>query len=167
MQLTVLVVSLMFMIIIALFFISAIRASQTGGSDLTAKIDRSHLFWGMLAFGFAVTLVSLWEWPHRITSGQNVVTVNATGAQWSWGIDKEEVPVGQPVVFNVHTQDVTHGLGVVDPNGRLLFQAQGMPGYVNKVEHIFKQAGEYRVICMEFCGVGHHDMITEFKVVAN
>jgi len=167
MQLTVLFVTLIFMALIALFFISAIRAPVTQGATTSSGIDRAQLVWGMLAFGLIVTLASLWTWPHSISGDQATVTINATGAQWSWEIDKEEVPLGRPVVFNVHTTDVTHGLGVVDSSGTLLFQTQGMPGYINKVEHVFTSPGEYRVICLEFCGIGHHDMITEFNVVSN
>ena len=88
-----------------------------------------------------------------------------TGAQWYWEIDKAEVPLGKPVVFNAHTQDVTHGLGVVDSDGRILFQAQAMPGYVNQVQYIFSRPGTYRVVCLEYCGLAHHDMLSEFKAV--
>jgi cytochrome c oxidase subunit 2 len=42
-----------------------------------------------------------------------------------------------------------------------------MPGYINKVEFVFDNPGQYRVLCMEFCGVGHHDMNDEFEVVTN
>jgi len=54
----------------------------------------------------------------------------------------------------------------VDPSGTLLVQTQGMPGYVNKVRYVFRRPGTYRVICLEFCGVAHHDMNDSFEVVA-
>ena len=57
-------------------------------------------------------------------------------------------------------------MGVYDEETRLLFQTQGMPGYVNKVSYTFDKPGTYRVLCMELCGVAHHDMISEFTVVA-
>ncbi len=166
MQLTVLVITLVLMAVVSAVFIATIRS--TDKSSELANVDqmRSRLVWGLLVLGAVVTIASLSTWPHAVRSNSDVVTVNATGFQWYWEIDKEDVPLGQPVVFNVHTKDVTHGLGVVDASGRLLFQTQAMPGYVNKVEYTFETAGKHKVICMEFCGVGHHDMIDEFEVKA-
>ncbi len=166
MQLTVLVVTLLFMGIIAAYFIAAVQASDAPQSEINFDARRSRLIWSLLAFGAVVTVASLWSWPHAVRTTSDVVTVNATGYQWYWEIDKESVPVGKPVVFNVHTADVTHGIGIVDPNGRLLVQTQAMPGYVNRVEHVFETAGLHKVICLEFCGIGHHDMVSEFNVVS-
>ena len=69
------------------------------------------------------------------------------------------------MIFNVYSKDVNHGMGVADPSGTLLFQTQSMPGYINQVRHVFNEPGTYRVLCMEFCGVAHHDMTDEFTVV--
>ncbi len=163
MQIWVLMVSLIFMAVIAYFFVATIKAVD--GEDAVDPNDRrGKLIWGMLIAGIVITTASLWSWPHAVSDESEAIVVNATGAQWSWDIDNEELPLGKPVVFNVHTEDVTHGLGVVDETGRLLFQAQAIPGYVNKVEYVFSKAGEYRVICMEYCGLAHHDMTTEFTV---
>ncbi len=166
MQLTVLVVALLFMGIITAYFIAAVRAADTPQSTDNVDARRSRLIWGLLVFGTVVTAASLWSWPHAVRTTNDVITVNATGYQWYWEIDKETVPLGKPVVFNVHTADVTHGIGIVDPSGRLLVQTQAMPGYVNKVEHTFQAAGPHKVICLEFCGIGHHDMAAEINVVS-
>lgn len=39
-----------------------------------------------------------------------------------------------------------------------------MPGYVNRLVHTFDRPGRYRLLCLEFCGVVHHDMVAEFEV---
>lgn len=92
--------------------------------------------------------------------------VNISGGQWYWEIDRTEVPVGAPVVFNVQTRDVSHGVGVMDARGRILGQAQAMPGYVNRFEVTFDQPGTYRVVCLEYCGIAHHEMINELTVTS-
>lgn len=120
----------------------------------------------MLILGGLVTLGSLRVWPHMIPVGEDVVQFNATGGSWYWEIDTYEVPLGKTVVFNLTTVDVNHGFGVVDEEGTLLFQTQAMPGYVNKVKYVFDTPGTYRVVCMEFCGIGHHAMTNEFEVLA-
>lgn len=167
MQTIVLTITLVLMAIVALIFVHAARAAQTNSDDATPERKRTALIWAMAIVGAAVTLMSLRSWPHAIAAEGDAVVINATGGQWYWEIDRQDVPKGSRVVFNLHTEDVNHGFGIVDPSGRLLFQTQAMPGYVNRVEHVFDEPGEYRVLCMEFCGVGHHDMIDEFQVVAN
>ncbi|GAB4300406.1 MAG: hypothetical protein Kow0058_15760 [Roseovarius sp.] len=112
-----------------------------------------------------VSVLSLRPWPHAAQAGAaEGRTVNVSGGQWYWEIDTERLPLGVPVTFLARTVDVTHGFGVMDPSGRILFQVQAMPGYVNRVAWTFAEPGTYRVVCLEYCGVAHHDMITEFTV---
>lgn len=167
MQTVVLTITLILMALVALVFLSAARAAQSEAGPGDPEKKRSLLVWSLAIVGIAVTGMSLYSWPHAVAAEGEAVTINATGGQWYWEIDRQEVPAGSRVVFNLHTEDVNHGFGIVDPSGRLLFQTQAMPGYVNRVEHVFTEPGEYAVLCMEFCGVGHHDMIDEFEVVAN
>ncbi len=167
MQTIILAVTLVLMAVVALVFWKVVGAVNASGEAANTGSRRRIFFWALLVFGILVTVGSLRQWPHAIASGDGVVQVNATGAQWSWEIDTRKVPVGKQVVFNLHTKDVNHGFGVVDQSGRLLFQMQAMPGYVNQVTYVFEQLGQYRVLCMEFCGVGHHDMNDTFEVVAN
>ncbi|WP_282610489.1 hypothetical protein [Pelagibius sp. Alg239-R121] len=167
MQTLVLAVTLALMILLAFVFYRVVRATNADRQLGDTNSRRSQLIWVMLAVGLLVTVASLREWPHALASGDAAIQVNATGGQWYWEIDRSELPAGKPIVFNLHTEDVNHGFGVVDSEGRLLFQTQAMPGYVNQVEYVFDTPGDYRVLCMEFCGVGHHDMLDEFTVVAN
>ena len=167
MQTTILAVTLVLMAVVALTFWRVVGAvnAETGPSNAGSR--RSKLFWAMLISGVLVTVGSLRQWPHTVAAGEGVVQVNATGGQWFWEIDAKKVPAGKKVVFNLHSKDVNHGFGVADQSGRLLFQMQAMPGYINKVTYVFDEPGKYRVMCMEFCGVGHHDMNDEFEVVKN
>lgn len=167
MQTMVLILSLVGMAVIGMFFVSAVRASgEEAAPPAGMEGRRSLLIWSLLIGGVAITVASLWQWPHDVSAKADAVAVNVSGAQWSWEIDKTDVPAGKTIVFNVHTKDVNHGMGVVDPSGTLLFQTQSMPGYVNQVRYVFDEPGTYRVICLEFCGVAHHGMIDEFKVTA-
>lgn len=118
----------------------------------------------MIVFGSLLTLVSLRPWPSlRPTAAAQVV--NITGGQWWWETDTPTIEAGKEIEFRVQTEDVTHGMGVYDPQMRLLFQVQVMPGYTNSVVHRFDQLGTYKILCMEYCGVAHHEMINEFSVV--
>ena len=167
MQMLVLLISLILMTGIAWFFIDTIRHSHEAPSDGALARRRTPFIWGLVALGVVISFASLWSWPHAVSAADDVVTVNATGGQWYWDIDIEEVPAGRPVVFNAHTEDVNHSLGIYGPSGRLHVQVQAMPGYVNQIEYVFDEPGLYQVLCMEFCGIAHHDMIAEFTVAAN
>lgn len=168
MQSIVLAVSLGLMASIAAAFAGVIASSQSGSpaqKPKSAETYRSRLLVGLLVLGGLVTLGSLRPWPHALAAGP-VVHVKATGSQWSWDITPQKVPVGQPVVFSVATTDVTHGFGVYDPSGRILFQTQAMPGYVNQVSHTFDKPGTYKILCMEYCGLAHHNMVEDLIVEA-
>ncbi len=171
MQATILVISLLGMIAVIAIFLRAIShgatASQSGTVSDNIEQKRSRLIWGLLVFGVIVTAGSLWNWPHDAEASSDSISVNVTGGQWFWEMDRETVPAGKPIIFNVLSKDVNHGMGVYTADGTLLFQAQGMPGYVNKVKYIFENTGTFKILCMEFCGLSHHDMNASFKVVAN
>ncbi len=166
MQVTVLALSLLLMALVAVAFVTSIRASGRGEPAPGGERLRTRLILGMLAVGVVVSVASLWKWPHAVSAAAETTMVNVSGAQWYWEVDAETLPAGRPVVFNVHTADVTHGFGVMDAQGRILFQTQAMPGYVNRVEYVFGEPGAYRAVCLEYCGLAHHGMIAEFNVVA-
>ncbi len=165
MHMNVLIISLILMALIAIFFIAAVRASKTETAPANPGANRMSFIVSLILAGIVITYASLRTWPHTVLANANTITVNAVGEQWSWDIDKTEVPVGSNVIFNVTTKDVNHGFGLVDPTGKLVVQTQAMPGYINRFQHTFPKAGIYKIICMEFCGIAHHDMIEDFVVI--
>jgi cytochrome c oxidase subunit 2 len=168
MQANVLMISLVLMAIVTLVFWQAVRASQPASKDAGApgaeKI-RKGMFWALVVLGVVVMTMTLREWPHDASAPADALTITATGTQWSWEMSTQEIPAGKPVVFAVTSSDVNHGFGLYDESGAILFQTQAMPGYVNKVRYTFDKPGVYRVLCMEYCGLSHHEMIGELHVV--
>lgn len=71
-----------------------------------------------------------------------------------------EVPAGKPVTFRMSSADVVHGFQIVGTNAN----ATLIPGYVTEFTVTFPKAGEYLIVCNEFCGIGHHGMFG--KVIA-
>jgi cytochrome c oxidase subunit 2 len=71
-----------------------------------------------------------------------------------------------PVEFQVTSTDVNHGFAIYAPDGRIEIQTQAMPGVTNKFVHTFAQPGTYKVMCLEYCGVGHAPMTSRITVVA-
>ena len=169
MQIYILVVSLALIALVAAAFLVVVRSSgQTvgiaGGRAATENI-RGGLFWFLVVLGVIVTFLSLRTWPHEATVTADTTTLNVTGSMWSWDIEKKAVLAGKPVVFRVSSNDVNHGFGVADAEGKLLFQTQAMPGYINQVQYTFSNPGTYQILCLEYCGLAHHSMRDEIKVV--
>lgn len=164
----ILIVTLLGMLCVAIPFILIARSTSSSIAPTSWFDDSSRwkLFWALMILGVVVTVATLWVWPHRVVADASSQTVNVTGHQWSWEFEPKTVKAGSPVVFNVHAGDVNHGMGIYDAGKRLLFQVQAMPGYVNRVEYTFDQPGTYQILCMEFCGIGHHVMTADLTVTA-
>lgn len=168
MQETVLLVSLLAIAAVAGAFVAVLRAlDPAGGPPASGEALgrlRSRILWGSGVVGMAIALATLLPWPHAVPAGPAVVPVHVRASMWAWEVDRTSLPIGAPVVFHVTSADVNHGFGVFDPGGRLLFQTQAMPGWVNKVAWTFTEPGRYRVLCLEYCGLVHHGMTTELEV---
>ncbi|MEF2277131.1 cytochrome c oxidase subunit II [Deinococcus sp. YIM 134068] len=70
------------------------------------------------------------------------------------------VPAGRPVTIHVTAADVVHGYYVTGTN----INAEILPGHVASFTLTFRRPGEQSVICNEYCGIGHHGMITRVVV---
>lgn len=124
---------------------------------------RAAIFWVMILVGLPLSIWLFRVNPYSPAAAAPQV-VHATGYQWYWELDHTEVEAGKPVTFEVTSADVNHGFGLYDGEGTLVAQVQAMPGYVNRLIHVFEAPGTYQVRCLEFCGLAHHGMILEIKV---
>lgn len=79
---------------------------------------------------------------------------------WRWSpvliLEKDES-------YNLHisSKDVMHGLSIQPVN----MNFQIYPGYDYVLKFKPTEAGEYKIICNEFCGIGHHTMIGKIVVI--
>jgi cytochrome c oxidase subunit 2 len=76
-----------------------------------------------------------------------------------------KVAVDMLVEFRVTSLDVNHSMGLYDPDGTLIGQIQGMPGYLNRLRMRFAREGRYMILCLELCGNGHSRMRGVLDVV--
>lgn len=164
MQTIILIVSLGLMAAVGVTYARAVFATDGPPAGSGANKARNMLLWGMIVFGVIISVATLRENPHA-KAGPTPLVVNILGGQWWWEVDTYEIPLGQEVEFRVSTEDVTHGMGIYTPDMTLIAQVQVMPGYTNKLVHTFDDPGTYQILCMEFCGIAHHDMINEFDVI--
>ncbi|HWP13145.1 MAG TPA: hypothetical protein VNN06_15090 [Ramlibacter sp.] len=149
------------------------RADDYTPLQLRAYRIRTKLFWALVLVLGPAMIYSLLDLPygashaHANASGVPAIGIDAKGFQWRWELSRNHVPVGQAVEFRVTSADINHGFAIYDPEMRLVAQTQAMPGYTNKLNYTFGKAGTYKVLCLEYCGIAHHNMITEIKVGEN
>jgi cytochrome c oxidase subunit 2 len=79
---------------------------------------------------------------------------------WSW-LPVLRLQQGVEYVLHLSSTDVNHGFSLAPVN--LNFQV--VPGYDYGLRVRPTQAGDFRIMCNEFCGVGHHMMVGKVVVV--
>ena len=128
---------------------------------------RTWFFWILIIAGVLIAVITMLDLPYAATRGNvpdDAVTVDVEGRQWLWQVGDAELTAGDTVVFNVTSGDVNHGLGLYNPDMRMVAQVQAMPGYVNVLAVTLDQPGTYKMLCMEYCGLVHHAMVSELTV---
>lgn len=99
---------------------------------------------------------------------QNSYQVIVTGQKWKWLFtypngyvdEKLHVPVDKPVQLVMSSEDVIHSFYV--PAFRV--KRDVVPGRFNKMWFRGIQAGEFQVMCAEYCGQSHSEMLTSVVV---
>lgn len=157
-------------LLLAAFALVARSAGRAGTAEEIAAGAarwRRRSLWGLAILFVPTIAYSLTRMPYPVAGQTAGVTVLATGQQWAWSIAPDTVPAGTLVEIRVTGADVNHGFGIYDSTGRLVTQTQAMPGYTNVIRYTFPAPGTYRILCLEYCGLGHHTMASKLVVTAD
>jgi cytochrome c oxidase subunit 2 len=100
---------------------------------------------------------------------EDSMTVTVNARMWSWLFEYENgiqtdtlyVPVNRPVKLLLQSQDVIHSFFI--PAFRI--KEDAVPGYQNYLWFEANEAGNYDVLCAEYCGLRHAYMYTKVKVL--
>lgn len=168
-------ISLALIIAIGLGWSFVLLRSQARQSDYAPLQSRAYrlrtrFFW-LLVFALGTPmLLTLADLPYdairpAIAGGEPQV-IEAKAFMWRWELSSDSVEANRPVVFRVMSEDVNHGFAVYDEKMKIVAQVQAMPGLTNVMQYTFREPGTYRVLCLEYCGLGHHNMAAEFTVLA-
>ncbi len=79
---------------------------------------------------------------------------------WRFDPGEVKIPAGSTVDFFLTSADVVHGFHIE----RKAVNLMAVPGAVNLTTVTFEEPGEYRVVCHEYCGVGHQNMMGKILV---
>ncbi len=155
---------------VAFFVMRGARERVPDGNKVVYKVRKYYaMVLALVLLGtFSTTLLYT---PYKALADTTpAAVVKVTGHMWRWEMEREGapgpvvVPQGATIEFAVTTSDVTHGFGVYDDDGHILAQTQAMPGYTNRLRMVFDKPGTYHVLCMEFCGIMHQNMVASLTV---
>ena len=156
------------------FFVSTKRLPQD--ASYTSRVYRARLVYFILILGAVIASLAftlpITPYPNKFDEQKPDFVVKVTSEMWSWTLTAGTaspnanivLPAGKLVEFEVSSKDVNHNFAVYNSAGELVAQVQAMPDYTNLLFYRFNVPGHYYVLCLEYCGVAHHAMNTEFDV---
>jgi cytochrome c oxidase subunit 2 len=97
-----------------------------------------------------------------IDKGDNHYEVHMVAKMWAFDPPEVRLPPGADVDIYLSALDVTHGMYIEHTGVNLM----AVPGAVNAARVRFDEEGEYPVICHEYCGLGHQNMMGKFVIVS-
>lgn len=162
-------VSIVLMGCLAAVFVWVAFGANVAIANYGAAVDRAYRLRVWLFALAAVVLIgtnykTLGEMPYAPGAATPLQVSQVVGDQWAWTIKPDSFVVGQTAEFHVTSKDVNHGFALYDPEFRIVAQTQAMPGYTNVLRYTFTEPGTYQVLCLEYCGVMHHEMKAAIKV---
>ena len=83
------------------------------------------------------------------------------GRMWQW-YPVLQLEQGASYTLHLSSQDLNHGFSLYPLNVNF----QVVPGYDYALKITPNIAGDFRILCNEFCGIGHHTMVGKVLVTA-
>ncbi len=98
--------------------------------------------------------------PHVKQVDTSLYEVYCVARMWNFEPARIEVPVGSTVDFYLTSADVVHGFNIIGKNVNMM----AVYGAINKATVTFDKPGVYKIVCHEYCGIGHQNMNGEIIV---
>ncbi|PKL91546.1 MAG: hypothetical protein CVV20_05895 [Gemmatimonadetes bacterium HGW-Gemmatimonadetes-1] len=86
--------------------------------------------------------------------------VYLTALTYSW-YPILQLEAGKEYILHLSSRDVNHGFSLYPLN----INFQIIPGYDYALRVTPTEAGDFRIVCNEFCGIGHHAMVGRVIVI--
>lgn len=99
--------------------------------------------------------------PGVIETAANKYRVAMVAQTFSFNPSEVRLPVDSEIEFYVTSKDVLHGFQIMKTNTNM----EIIPGEVSYSTYKFKKPGEYWIICNEYCGISHQNMLGKIVVL--
>ena len=162
-----LIVALSFPVFVLIFvFALRYRRGRTANRELKDEHDIPiEIGWSVIPF--VLTLYFFVQasviYAQQAYPPANALKIDVVGKQWMWKfqhpegqqeIDDLHVPMGEPVLLSMASQDVIHSFYV--PALRLKHDV--VPGRYDRLWFTADRPGDYAIECTQFCGMNHPRM---------
>lgn len=128
------------------------------------KMEKGENWWAVMSITILVILfVGTFFGIPWLNRAQADTTANVRALQFAFIVQPAQIPAGT-VDFKVKSDDVSHGFGLYDPDGKLVKQIQVLPDVTSTMTVDLDTPGTYKILCLEFCGYNHHNMVGQFEV---
>jgi cytochrome c oxidase subunit 2 len=161
----------------AWFLVRYKRVSEDQKSAYITHNNFAEFAWSFIPL-VILLIIFYWGWElfaKLRTPPENVTEeIHVTGKQWAWEYkysngktfystnkDPLNVPLGEPVKIILTSKDVIHSFFV--PAFRI--KQDAVPGRYTQVWFEAKEKGNYVVMCAEYCGTSHSDMMIRINVM--
>jgi len=129
------------------------------GIDAKKLGEREKTWFGIVVVLLvALLFATIFFTPYGRSAGKGAQSYDVSAQQFAFVVPGKALKAGVPVRFHLTSKDVNHGFAVFNSKNEFLFQVQVMPGKTQDYVYTFKKPGRYRVVCFEYCGVGHDQM---------
>jgi len=144
------------------------HSTRRGGDVDLERLRNTERSWFVVAVVIlvAILVATIAFTPYGRSAGRDAQIVHVQAFQFAWLMPSTPIRANRQVEFVLTSKDVNHSFAVYTMSGKLLFEVQVMPGKTQRYVYTFRSAGTYQVLCLEYCGLGHSDMRTQFTVSA-
>ncbi len=163
-----------FAIIVGLMVLFAVRYRRRREGESVAKTAHHsvalEVTWTAIPVIVSAILfvVGFKGYMNLVTPPRNSYEISVTGQKWQWfftypnGYVTSElhVPVDRPVNLTMTSEDVLHSLWI--PAFRV--KKDLVPGRYTRAWFEATEPGTYPLLCTEYCGTGHSDMLSVVTV---
>ena len=148
---------------------------KPGQVEKTLDFKGNHtleVLWSVIP-GILMLVIFGWgfkDYVSKMVPPNNSLDVRVTGQKWNWSFDYTSsgvnssnlvVPEGVPVRLTMISKDVIHSFFV--PAFRV--KRDVLPGRYTVMWFEALAKGEYPILCTEYCGTSHSEMLSKVKVV--
>ncbi len=170
---------LLIIIIVAFLMVSATKSEDKHTAKEKVYKMRGRYLIGLTSVVVIIFFVTIQLVPYPSFQKEADEVVSVIAYQWAWrmapgvytdnpekftGTNEITLDANKNIKFVVTSNDVNHNFGIYNSKGDLVAQTQAMPGYHNELTYKFPEKGEYRVLCMEYCGMAHAFMLATIHV---
>jgi len=164
-----------FAVIVGLMGLFVVRYRRRNHGDQAVEGTPHHstaleITWTVIpiVISVAIFILGFKSYMNMATPPRNSYEIMVTGQKWQWFFEypngfvtsELHVPEDRPVKLTMTSEDVIHSVWI--PAFRV--KKDVVPGRYTYTWFEAKEPGTYPLLCTEYCGTGHSDMLTVVTV---